>query len=386
MTKNLAKPFLIILVAGVLFLAYLIFRPFLLEVLVATILVSVFYSPFEYLVKAMKGRRNLAALIMCLLLVLVVIIPVVKLISFGGQKSLDLYSNTVTFFENNSFGDLFDQSIIQDSPLQYLGLEKINTGSEAFQSTILEISKKVSGIFLTGAVAIFRETTKFIISLVFIVLSMFFFFVDGPKILKRIMLLSPLSNDHDRVIFNKFRKVSYSIFISTFVAAAGQGVVGAIGFWIVGFPPLLAGVLVALLSLLPYVGSMIFYVPVGIFYLLSGDIREGIFILAWGALIIGTIDNVIRALMIKDDAEVNPIFVLFSILGGLTLFGFWGIIVGPLIIALMVTVFHIYELEFCDSLDGSDCRELKKESQRILAGEAEKETKKPWWLPKRFQR
>ena len=78
--------------------------------------------------------------------------------------------------------------------------------------------------------------------------------------------------------------------------------------------------------------------------------------------------------MIKDDAEVNPIFVLFAILGGLSLFGFWGIILGPLIIALMVTVFHIYELEFCASLDGGNCQEVKKESSQLL--------KKDNWLEK----
>lgn len=369
MTNNFTKSFLIILVAIVLFASYLIFRPFLIEIFVAAILVSVFYTPFEYLVKFLKGRRHLAALLMCLFLVAIIIVPVAKMISYGGQKSVGLYSSTVDFFENNTFGDIFESDFFKNSPLRYLNFDKINFGSEAFQSTILEMSKKISNIFISGATVVFNETTKFVVSLALIIMTMFFFFVDGAKILKRIMYLSPLPNNHDQIIFNKFRKVSYTIFVSTFVAAAAQGLVGALGFWVVGFPPLLAGVLIALLSLLPYVGSMIFYVPVGIFYLLSGDIKEGVFILLWGMLIIGTIDNIIRAYMIKGDAEVNPIFVLFSILGGLALFGFWGIILGPLIIALMVTVFHIYELEFCASLDGGDCRGLQKESKEILQQE-----------------
>jgi len=374
MTQNFTKSFLIILVAAVLFIAYLIFRPFLTEIFVAAVLVSVFYTPFEYLTKALRGSRNLAALLMCLILVLVIIVPVAKMISYGGQKSVGLYSSTAYFFENNTFGDVFKSDFFQSSPLRYLNLDQINVGSEAFQSTILEVSKKVSNVFISGATVVFKETTKFVVSLALIIMTMFFFFVDGPKMLRRIMYLSPLPNNHDQIIFNKFRKVSYTIFISTFVAAAAQGVVGAIGFGFVGFPPLLAGVLVALLSLLPYVGSMIFYVPVGIFYLLSGDIWQGIFILAWGAIVIGTIDNIIRAYMIKGDAEVNPIFVLFSILGGLSLFGFWGIILGPLIIALMVTVFHIYELEFCASLDGGDCQAIKEKSEQLL--------KKEGWLKK----
>lgn len=369
MTKNFTRSFLIILVAIVLFAAFLIFRPFLTEIFVAAILVSVFYTPFEHLVRFLKGRRNLAALLMCLILVLIIIIPAAKMISYGGQKSVGLYSSTVVFFENNNFGDIFKSEFFQKAPLSYLNLDELDLGSGAFRSTILEVSKKISNIFISGAAVVFKETTKFVVSLALIIMTMFFFFVDGVKILRRIMYLSPLPNNHDQIIFNKFRKVSYTIFVSTFVAAGAQGLVGALGFGIVGFPPLLAGVLIALLSLLPYVGSMLLYVPVGIFYIFSGDIKEGVFILAWGALIIGTIDNVIRAYMIKDDAEVNPIFVLFAILGGLSLFGFWGIILGPLIIALMVTVFHIYELEFCASLDGGNCKEIKKESEKILKEE-----------------
>ncbi len=366
MNKNFTKSFLIILVLAVLYVAYLIFRPFLTEIFVAAILVSVFYTPFEKLTKAMRGRRNLAALLMCFILLLVIIIPSVKLISYAGQKSVGVYASTVTFFENNKPGEIFQSDLFISGPLSYLNLDKINLGSDTFRGTILEVSKKISNLFISGATVVFKETTRFAVSLALIILTMFFFFVDGVKILRRIMYLSPLPNKHDKIIFNKFRKVSYTIFVSTFVAAGAQGLVGAIGFAVVGFPPLLAGLLVALLSLLPYVGSMIFYVPVGIFYLLSGDVWQGIFILAWGALIIGTIDNIIRAYMIKDDAEVNPVFVLFSILGGLSLFGFWGIILGPLIIALMVTVFHIYELEFCSVLDYSNCQDREDDAKKLL--------------------
>ena len=366
MSKNFTKSFLIILVVSVLIVAYLIFRPFLTEIFVAAILVSVFYKPFELLVKFLKGRRNLAALLMCLILVLVIILPSAALISYGGQKSVGLYNSTVTFFENNKVGEIFEKEIFTTGSLSFLNLDKINLRGEAFQSTILEISKKISNTFISGAAVVVKETTKFIVSLALIIMTMFFFFVDGAKILKRLMYLSPLPNKHDKIIFNKFRKVSHVIFVSTFVAAAAQGLVGALGFGIVGFPPLLAGVLVGLLSLLPYVGSMIFYIPVGIFYLLSGDIWQGIFIFAWGILVIGSTDNIIRIFMIKDDAGVNPVFVLFSILGGLSLFGFWGIVLGPLIIALMVTIFHIYELEFCDVLDGIDCDAMEKESSLLL--------------------
>ncbi len=362
MPKNLTKPFLLILVLLVIIGCYLVFRPFLTEILVAAILATIFYRPFNALARFLKGRRNLAAILMCLLLVAVIILPTIRLIVYGADKSVAAYNETVSFFSDHNLNDVFRNDFFQNSALRYLNLDKYNFQDQAFQDAFLSTLKQSSDWLLSGATFAIVETTNFLVSIVLIILAMFFFFVDGKKMLTRFMYLSPLPNKYDQELFRKFRAVSYTTFVSTFVAAIAQGVVGAIGFAIVGFPAFLAGILVALLSLIPYLGSMIFYVPVGIFYLLIGDIWQGIFIFLWGAIVIGTTDNIVRAYMIKDKAEINPIFVLFSILGGIVVFGFWGVILGPLIVALAVTVLHLYELEFCGSLEGTGCEEAKKEA------------------------
>lgn len=344
MPNKLAKPFILLLVALVIVGCYFVFRPFLTEILVAAILASVFYGPFSKLVVWLKGRRNLAALIMCLLLLVIIILPTIKIVSYAADKSVTAYNDAVVFFEHNTLSDVFKTATFQSGPLHYLHLERYD--NDSFKNMLLTGLKGSSDWLISGATIALKGTTDFIISLLLIILTVFFFFVDGPKMLDWIRRLTPLTDKYDFEIFNKFRSVGYATFISTFVTAAAQGAVGAIGFAIVGFPALLAGILIALLSLLPYIGSMIFYVPVGIYYILAGQVWQGIFILLWGALIIGTIDNVIRTYMIKGDAGVNPIFVLFSILGGIALLGFWGVIVGPLVIALAATIFHIYQIEF----------------------------------------
>jgi len=369
MSKPMTKPFLLLLLLVVALGCYFIFRPFLTEILVAAILVSIFYTPFERLAKAWKGRRNLAALAMCLLLVLVIIIPTVRLLVYAGAKSVTAYTQTVEFFNSHDLNDVFKASAFDNSFLQNFDIIGFSERHQNFRDAFLNVVKQSSNWLLSGATLAVKETANFLVSLVLIILSMFFFFVDGKKMLQKLMYLSPLPNKYDQEIFSKFRAVSYTTFVSTFVTAAAQGVVGAVGFAIVGFPAFLAGVLVALLSLLPYVGSMIFYIPVGIYYLLTGAIWQGIFVLLWGLLVIGTTDNIIRTYMIHGKAEVNPIFVLFSILGGIALFGFWGVVLGPLIVALAVTVLHIYELEFCTSLEGCDPK------NPIVLPEGEKEGK-----------
>lgn len=359
MTKSLTKPFLIILLGLVLVACYFVFRPFLTEIFIAAILASIFYTPYLKLSKFLKGRNNLAALLMCLLLVLIIIIPTVRIVIYGGQQSVEAYSQAVKFFNQHSVNGVLQTSVLPDKLFGVVDISRFYD-NESFKNLFLDVLKKSSNWLLSGATSVLKGTTSFIVSLFIIIITMFFFFVDGKKILERLMYISPLPNAYDREIFQKFRSVSYATILSTFVTAGAQGIVGAIGFAIVGFPVFLAGILVALLSLLPYLGSMIFYVPVGVYYLLVGQIWQGIFILLWGALVIGNIDNLIRAYMIKGKAQVNPIFVIFSILGGIALFGFWGVILGPLIIAISVTIFHIYELEFCESLDGN-CAEGNKD-------------------------
>lgn len=342
--ENLSKHFLLILVVLVLVACYLVFKPYLPEILIAAVLVSIFYRLYEKLVRFLKGKRNIAAGIMCFFLVLVIIIPIVNLIIYSGQQSVQAYQNTVEFLNENEM-----ETVLEDSYLSKLNVFGFDPSS--IEQFVTDTLKRSSNWLVDGATTLITETTKFIFSLFMIILTMFFFFVDGKNMLKKLMYWSPLKNSYDMEIFKKFRSVSYTVFVTTFVTAAAQGVIGAIGFIIIGLPAFFAGILMGFLSLLPYIGSAFIYVPVGVYLLLIGEVGKGIFLLLWGSVIVGNTDNILRGYMIKGRAQVNPIFIIFSILGGITLFGFWGVIIGPLIISIAVTVLHIYELEYSNSLD-----------------------------------
>ena len=335
----ISKAFLLFLIIAVVYACYLVFKPFLVEILAATILVSIFYSPFEALTKVFRGRKRLAALVMCILLALIIIIPAANFIAYAAQRSVEAYGKTV-----ESFGGQDIEGIIRGGYLEKFNI--IGIDSVTFKDSIIEVAKKLNNWIVSGATSFIKGTTNFIISLVLIIFTMFFFFVDGKEMVERIMHITPLSDKYDQALFKKFRDVSSSTVISTFVTAIAQGLIGAIGFVIVGVPAFFAGIAMAFLSLLPYVGTALIWIPVGIYLLITGQIWQGVFLLVWGAAIVSTTDNLIRAYLIKGKAEVHPIFIIFSILGGIALFGFWGIIFGPLIISLAVTVLHIYEMEY----------------------------------------
>ena len=349
MSTNLSKPFLIALVIITLLACYFVFQPFLTVIVIAAILVTIFYKPYVQLTNFLKGRRNLAALLMCLMLVILIILPTVKGIIYTADKSVQAYAETKDYFTNHNFSDVLETPFFVKLHLDGISFDQYN--NDVVKNVLLDVLQKSSNWMISGATTALMETTNFIVSLTMIILTMFFFFVDGKEMLNKLMYLLPLKDKYNKEIFDKFREISYTTMISTFVVAIAQGIVGAIGFAFIGFPAFLAGVLVALLSLLPYVGSMIFYVPVGLYYLVMGQTWQGIFILLWGFLIIGTIDNVIRAWMLKDKAQINPIFIVFSVLGGIVLFGFWGVVLGPLVVAITSTILHIYSLEFASELD-----------------------------------
>lgn len=343
--KNLlAKSFLLIILLSLLGACYFIFRSFLIEIITATILVTIFYPAYEQLTKIMRGRKAIASFLMCFLVVLLVIVPMINFIIFASQKSVDAYTETVRFINNNDIEHFIENGILSKSTFLKFDIS-------SFKNLATTVVKNVGIWFYEGASKFVIGTTGFMISLVWIIITMFFFFIDGKRMLHQLMYWTPLPNKYDKAIFSKFKDVSYSIIMSIFVTAIVQGILGSIAFFIIGLPAFFAGVFIAIFSIIPYVGTAIIWLPTGIYLLFSGQIWQGIFMLIWGTVVVGMADNVIKAYLIKDKAQVHPLFVIFSIIGGIALFGFWGLILGPLLISLTVTILHIYELEFADLLE-----------------------------------
>ena len=341
MNKIIYKPFLISLIIASLLIIFFLFRPFLVEMVIAIVLVSVFYNWYEKLTKVLWNKKYLASFLMCLILLLVVIIPATRFIVYTSQKASIAYNSVNEVLNKADFikSGILDKFNINDS------------SEEVVKNFVIDVTSNIKDWLVSGTSAFVKGTTNFIFSLIIIVLTMFFFFVEGKNLAKRVIALSPLPNNYDLEIIRKFRVVSRTTFISVFVTAFIQGLLGGLGFLIIGWPFIFVFVIMAFLSLIPYIGSSIFYVPAGIYLILTGQVWQGIFILAWCFLLVSNMDELIRAYIIKGKAEVNPIFVVFSIIGGITLFGFWGVIVGPLIISLAVTIFHLYELEYDGSLE-----------------------------------
>ncbi len=347
MTNNIiSRGFLITLLISVLFICYLIFQPFLTEIVAAAILVSVFYPPYLWLTKKLKGKSKSSSLIMCTLVAVLVIVPLANFIIYTAQSSVGAYEDLKVFVD-----DIGRSDKVSDLNYYYNETYQFVVNNEFVKSTLISVAEVMKEWLANGAGNLIVGTTNFIVSLLIIIFTMFFFFVDGEKMIAKVMYWTPLSNKYDKAIFKKFRDVSYSTMMSTLVTAILQGIIGAIGLAIVGVPVLFASIAMGFLALLPYLGAALVWFPIAVYLLATGQIWQGVFLLVWGAGVVSTADNLIRAYLIKGKAQVHPIFVIFSILGGIQLFGFWGVIFGPLIISLTVTVLHIFEMEYAQVLE-----------------------------------
>ncbi len=335
------RPFLWFLIIMSIVLIFYLFRPFLIEIIIAAILASVFFNFYEKLTKKLLKKKYLAALLMCFLLFLFIIIPTISLIIYTANQAPGAYKSVVEFLSEVDLS-------VEEGVFSILNISV--DLEETVKVFILDSAKEISNWLVSGVTIILRETTNFIISLLIIIITMFFFFVNGREIVSQLIYWSPLPNHYDLEIIKKFRQISYNTVFSLFAAAFVQGSLSALGLLVVGWPFVFTFIISAVLSIIPYMLGL-FFIPIIIYLLLDGQIWRAIFITIWNLIIVVNLDELVRAYIIKGKSEVNMIFMVFALLGGIVLFGFWGIFIGPIILALAFAILHIYQLEYKKHLE-----------------------------------
>lgn len=341
--KKFSNIFLMVILLGILYLSYVLFKPFVKEIVISGVLVAIFYPVYMKLLLWTRGRTSLSAIIVCLLVFLIVIVPFSYFLFYIAQQAIKAYGS-INFNFNGPVVEFFDAQIWQK-------LNLIDKGVFDFQQFALDSLATAKSWVISAASSLVKGTTQFFVSLLIVLFTMFFLFRDGREFLARVMKLTPLSNKYDKLIWMKFRDVSYSTMVATFITSFVQSVVAALGFIVVGLPGLLAAILTFVFSFLPYVGTAFVWLPASIYLIITGKTFQGIFLFVWGLLVISLIDNLLRPYLIKGKAQVHPLIIFFSIFGGIIVMGIWGIVFGPLIVALAFTILHIYELEYSKVLD-----------------------------------
>ena len=307
------------------------------------VILAILFAPLHRkLLRRMPRRTNLAALSTLALCLVVVILPMTAITISLIQEATVVYERMRSGQLN--FG-LYLQQIISALPgwavnlLERLNLTSVSELQEKFSSVAVQASQFVAG----QALSIGQNTLEFVVSFGIMLYLLFFLLRDGNSLALRIGQATPLDEAHKRQLVDKFTTVIRATVKGNIVVAASQGALGGLIFWILGIQgPVLWGVLMAFLSLLPAVGAGLIWLPVAIYFLATGAVWQGVVLIAYGVFVIGLVDNVLRPILVGKDTKMPDYVVLISTLGGMALFGLTGFVIGPVIAALFIATWDLF--------------------------------------------
>lgn len=335
------KSFVVLLVAVSIAFIFLLL-PFYSAVFWGTILAIIFQPVQRWVEVKLKGRRSLSAFVTLMMILLMVILPVIFLTGALVQQGAALYERMES--GNINFGEYFEQIMTAlPGPVQDLlarfGLADISS----VQEQLSEGAQQASQFLATKAFSVGQDTFRFLISFAIMLYLLFFLLRDGPTVSRHIKRAIPLGESYKQHLLTKFTMVVKATVKGNIAVAAVQGALGGFIFWVLGLQgALLWGVLMAVLSLLPAVGAGLIWGPVAIYFLATGAIWQAAVLTAFGAIVIGLADNILRPQLVGKDLKLPDYVVLISTLGGLSLFGLNGFVIGPMIAALFIAAWSLF--------------------------------------------
>jgi len=302
----------------------------------------IFTPLFLRLLKAMKGRRTLAALSAVGIILVLVIIPLALIGVLLMQEASAVYQRVQS--GELSFASYFQQ-VFNALPGWVTGLlERFGMNSTGvIQDRLSQALSRGSQFIAAQALSIGQNAFDFVVSFFVMLYLLFFLLRDGAALARRIHESVPLEADIKHDLAVKFVTVIRATVKGNVLVAALQGALGGLIFWLLGIhAPVLWGTLMAFLSLLPAVGAALVWVPVAIYFLVTGAIWQGLALIAFGVLVIGLVDNILRPVLVGKDTKMPDYVVLVSTLGGMSLFGLNGFVIGPVIAAMFMAVWHLF--------------------------------------------
>lgn len=343
--------FLLILLAGALLLAFMIFRPFLAPLALAAVFAVVLQPLHNKILSKFGGRESLAALVSVLVAAICILIP----LAFIGAQILgeagQLYAS---LFEPREGGNLV-ATAINDLGQKFASIQP---GSETFFNNLSEdldvYAKRALEWLLSNLGAALSSISTLVLDLFIFFVALYYLLRDGQRLKKELISLSPLEDVDDEVVFGSLESAVNSVVKGSLTIALIQGAVTAIGFAIFGIPSaVLWGTVAAVAALIPAVGTSLVIIPAIIYLFVSGGIAQAIGLLIWGALAVGLIDNLLGPKLIGTGMRLHPLLVLLSVLGGIAFFGGIGIFLGPLTLSLLFAFIKIYSYLAKPAVEGA---------------------------------
>ncbi|HUL23617.1 MAG TPA: AI-2E family transporter [Thermodesulfobacteriota bacterium] len=337
--------FILFLVFLSIYLLYQILSPFLSSIVWAILLAMVFYPLFTRLQGLLKKRGVLSALIMTLLVLVVIVLPFTLLLASLAGDVIDFYHQVEEMIKTGQLQAHLEK--VKEIPflrwiLARLG-EHIDLSRTDPLPFLLKNVNQISTFIFNQTTVLLKGFSTFVAGFFFTLLSLYYLFKDGSALFKGLKEIVPLPPKEKDLFIQRFKDMIHATIYGGLLIAIIQGVLGGLSFWVLGLPsPVFWGAAMGLLSFIPIGGTALIWAPAAIILLIGGAVLKGIVLLGIGVFVISMVDNLLRPFFISTRTNIHPLLLFFAVLGGVQAFGLIGLIAGPLIATLFLTLLEIY--------------------------------------------
>lgn len=347
--KKLSRWFFIAALVLTTVLFFRMVQNFLVPIALAAVFATLFNPLYQAFLRTFRGRRTLAALFCCLVLFLGLILPLYGVAHLMTLEAIHFYQSIeddVTRLAQGGDAGLIAR--IKNIPwLSRLPLDDFNW-RENLQNAAANIARFMATVVNRTS----RGTLEFVVLLFITLFTLFYFFRDGPTMVRKLRSLVPLDREYKNALIGRFTSVARATVKGTLLIALVQGTLSGLTLWIFGVgSPFLWGVVATLFSIIPLVGAWLVLYPAAAIQALQGNYGQAIGILVVTIVVIVNVDNLLRPRLVGQETGMHDLMVFFSTLGGIALFGPTGFILGPMVAALFLALLDIYSEEFKDDLN-----------------------------------
>ncbi len=349
MFKNLNIYFFFLVLILVSVGAFMLFSPYLSAIFVAALFSVMFYKVYLFFEKIFHNKKMISSTITCVLIALIIVLPLVGV----GKMVANEVSNVVNYFTENDSNNQQTVSVLIESFKQSAVGETLfsHVSENDIKESLTQLAKKISGAVGPIVKKTYNSIVNGTIWIFVMFFSLFYFFIDGPKFVNKVKYLSPLRDKHEDMLIEKFVSMARATLKGTFIIGSVQGILGGIAFLIAGVSsPMLWTVVMIFLSIIPALGASLIIIPGGIIMFALGYVWQGIFLIVVGAGV-SSVDNILRPKLVGEDTKMHSLLIFFSTIGGMSVYGIIGFIIGPIIMSLAVAMWEIFAVEFKDDIE-----------------------------------
>jgi predicted PurR-regulated permease PerM len=327
-----------------------IFWTYVSSIVLALLITSVFHPVYVWTKRLFKGRESPAALVMVFLIFFILIFPLGWFVGTLSNEAFDFYNRTHSAVSLSQIQKMLESDSVWARRVKGWGeIIGMEFTPESLENLATSLGKNV-GLFLYKQI---RSTAanllSFLIHFFLMMLTIFYLFREGSRLKEYLTQLIPVPKDQLEKIVSKFREMGQAIIVGNGLSGIVQGILGGFGFFFFGITsPFLWGTVIAFMAFLPIIGASVVFIPAAIILLIQGNTGAGIGFLIYNALYSSIIEYFIKPKVIGQGMQMNALLVFIGIIGGIKLFGILGIVYGPLIITIFLTLAEIYRLEYRD--------------------------------------